>query len=105
MLPNSSQLPIRHRIGPVPRPRELRRAIRIPSKLLRPNRPRSPSIRRIQHPMIYDPILTPIWTCRKTRMSDPIRLLHGILVEDAALCILAPVLHVHGVIADELKLP
>jgi len=55
--------------------------------------------------VIHDPALLPIRTRREARVANAICLVGRVLVEDAALVILAPVLHVHGVIADELELP
>jgi hypothetical protein len=37
-------------------------------------------------------------------MADSVRLLAWVLVEDAAFVVFAPVLRVHGVVADELEL-
>lgn len=54
--------------------------------------------------MIHHPILLAIGTGRETRMADAIRLIAGVLIEDAALGVLAPVLDVHGVVAHELEL-
>ena len=54
--------------------------------------------------MIHDPILAAIRTRRETRMPDPIRLLQRILIKHAPLRILAPVLHVHRVVAHEFEL-
>ena len=102
--PLRSNLPTRHRIRPIPGPRKLGRPIRIPPKALRPYRPRRPPIRGIQHPMIHNPILLAIRTRRETRMAHAIRLLARVLIEDAPLRVLAPVLHVHRVVAHELQL-
>lgn len=54
--------------------------------------------------MIHDPILHPIRTLRKTRMSNSVRLVPRVLVKDTPLIILPPVLHVHGIITDKLEL-
>lgn len=99
-----SLLSRRHSIWPIPRPRELRRPVLIPRKLLRADRPRAPPIRRIPHAMINNPVLLPIRALREARMPHTVRVLQRVLVEDAAVVVLAPVLHVHGILADELQL-
>ena len=54
--------------------------------------------------MIHDPILGAVRTRREARVPDPVRLLDGVLIKDAAGRGLAPVLHVHRVVAHELEL-
>ena len=53
--------------------------------------------------MIHNPILPAIRTRREAGMTDAIRLRRRVLVKHAALRVLAPVLHVHRVVADELE--
>ena len=54
--------------------------------------------------MVHDPILAPVGARRETRVPHAVRLRRRILIEHAPLGILAPVLHVHGVVADEFEL-
>ena len=91
-------------IRAITRPWKLGRPVLVPRKLLRPNRPRTPSIRRIPHPMIHNPIFRPIGTFHKTRMTNTVRFLERILVEDTTIVNFAPVLRVHRVITSEFEL-
>lgn len=82
----------------------MRRAIFIPSKLLRANSPRSPPAHIIPHTMVDDPVLRAIGAGSETSVADAISLLRGVLVEDAAFVVFLPVTWVHGVWADEFEL-
>lgn len=53
--------------------------------------------------MVHDPILAPIRARRKTRMADPIRALHRILIEHAPRRVFDPVLLIHRVRPHELQ--
>lgn len=97
-------LTTRHLIRPISRPREIRRPILVPAKLLCPDRPGTPSVAGIQHAMVHDPILLAVWRRREAGVPDPIRLLLRILVEDATLVVLSPIHDIHRVGAHELQL-
>ena len=101
----SSSLSARYRIRSIPRPRKLRTPILVPAKLLRPNRPCAPPVRWVPHAVIHNPILTAVSDSCETRINHAISLRRRVLVEYATLSVLAPVLHVHWVIADKFKLP
>jgi len=99
----TSLLPTRNLIRPITRLWKVGATILIPAKLLRANRPRTPPIRRILHTMVNDPVLASIRRRRKRRMTNTVRLLARVLVEDGVR-MLAPVARVHGVVANELEL-
>ncbi len=54
--------------------------------------------------MVYNPILTPIRACGEAGVPHAVSLRRWVLVENATLSILAPVLNVHWVIANQLEL-
>lgn len=54
--------------------------------------------------MIYDPVLSPIGTRRETGVADSVSLVKRVLVENAAFVVLTPVLRIHGVRSNKLKL-
>lgn len=54
--------------------------------------------------MIHDPVLSPVRTRCETRVANSVGLLKRVLVEDAALVVLAPVLGIHGIRSNKLKL-
>lgn len=54
--------------------------------------------------MINNPVVLPIRTRREAGVPDSIRLIRRVLVKHAAGVVLAPILHVHRVVAHELEL-
>jgi hypothetical protein len=100
----TSNLSTRHFIRPIPRSRKLGTSILIPLKLLRPDCSRAPSVRRIAHSMIHNPVLACIGGLGETRMSNAVRFFKRVLVEHASGCGFAPVLLIHWVWAYEFEL-
>lgn len=82
----------------------MRRPVLIPRELLRAHRPRAPPAHVIPHAVVHDPVLAAVRAGREARVADAVRLLLRVLVEDAAVVVLLPVLRVHRVRADELEL-
>lgn len=96
-------LALGHSIRSIARLRKPRRPIIIPLKLLRPNRPRAPSIRRISHPVIHNPALTAIGRRGEGSMTDTICRFARVLVEHGVR-VFAPVCRVHWVVAYKFEL-
>lgn len=100
----SSSLSGRHLIRPIARSREPGRTISVPSKWLCSDGSCTPSVSRISHAVIHNPVFGAIRTLGEARMSNTIRLCLGILVEDTTLVVLAPIGWVHWVITNEFEL-
>jgi hypothetical protein len=103
MYENSPSLPAWHFVWPIPWLWEVGRAIIIPSELLGSYRPRPPTVRRIKHSMIYNPVLALIRALHKTGVSNTICLFVRILVEDWVL-MLFPSTRIHRIGSDQLQL-
>jgi hypothetical protein len=84
--------------------RKVRTSISIPGGLLRPYCPISLPNGIFLHTIVYDPVLTALWTLCEARMADAMHFIGRILVEHTAGLILLPVGCIHGVFSYELKL-
>lgn len=82
----------------------MRRAILVPSELLRANSPLAPTAHVVLHTMVHDPVFASIRTGSEASVAHAVSLFRRVLVEDAAFVVLLPVARVHGVLADEFEL-
>lgn len=101
---SSSLLATRDWIRPIARLGELGRAIVIPTEFLGANRASTPSISRVSHAVVDDPMLRAIRGSDKGRMANSVSRLARILIEDGV-WVFPPVAWVHWVVAYKLKLP
>lgn len=101
---HASILPTRHIVRSISRTRELGRAIFVPGELLRPHSPGAPATHVVSHAVVNDPVLAAVWTGGETRVANAVCLFLGVLVEYATLVVFLPVLRVHWVWTDQLKL-
>lgn len=82
----------------------MRRPVLIPREFLRSHGTRTPAAHVASHAVVYNPILAAVRRSGEAGVPDAVGLLERVLVEDAALVALLPVLRVHRVVADEFEL-
>lgn len=98
-----SLLPAGDRIRPISWFGKARCAVLVPSKFLSPDGSRGPSVGRVAHPMVHNPILASIRALDETRMSHPVRILGRVLIKDGIL-VLPPVIWIHRItIGNQLQ--
>jgi len=100
----SSRLSTRQGIWSIPWSWKVRTSVFVPAKLLRSNCSCRPSIGRILHPMIHNPILRPVRTFHKTCMTNPIGFSLRILIKDTASVVLFPRTGIHWIVSDKFEL-